>query len=185
MKALRAIAVAAAIVASFASATGDLRAQEYDFDKPPAEPLDPVDLCIKIYKELGNCVSCHGWNGNGGNGVMLQDGGMLDPAPPFGKSPMSRDEMIEIVSCGKLLPGNVMPSFREFAWTAQFPCGGKTAADVPGEQRPFIWEVPLYAEEVEAVVDWVIMAYLGKEFSLELCQRYYGPESRGCDLLKK
>ena len=57
----------------------------------------------------------------------------LDAATPFSKSTMSRDEMIEIVSCGKLIPGNVMPSFREFAWTSQFPCGGKTEADVPGD----------------------------------------------------
>jgi hypothetical protein len=80
--------------------------------------------------------------------------------------------------------GNVMPAFREKAWTHEYPCYGKTEADLPGELRPPLWEIELYPEEVEAVVDWVMMAYQGKELSLELCLRYFGPESRGCDLLR-
>jgi mono/diheme cytochrome c family protein len=186
VNALRLIAVAATIVATLGLAHVELRAQEdYDFDKPPPAPLDPIDLGIKIYKELGNCQMCHGFDGTGGNQVMMEDGRFLDPAPPLTKSTMTTEEMIDIVTCGKLTDTNIMPSFHEQAWTPERPCWGKTEADIPAEKRPPPWGVPLYPDEIEAVVGWVQLALQGKEMSLEHCLRYYGPESRGCDRLKK
>ena len=123
----------------------------------PENPTESDEASIQRGAELYaiNCQMCHGFDGTGGNQVMMDDGRFLDPAPPLTKSTMTTEEMIDIVTCGKLTDTNIMPSFHEQAWTPERPCWGKTEADIPAEKRPPPWGVPLYPDEIEAVVGWV------------------------------
>ena len=185
MRHARAFAAALAVAAVLAAVplAAPPRAQD-DMDNVAREPMDPIDLGILVFRELGNCQLCHGWNGGGGMEVMLENGNLLDPGPSLEKSKMTAEQMVEIVSCGKVLSNNMMPAYLFEAWKPEHPCYGKTEADLPDTERPPAWGVPLYPEEVDAVVLWVQLAYQGKPLTLELCIRYFGFESRGCDTLR-
>ena len=182
VRALLAAAFAASLSLPFAAFVA---AQEFDFDAPPKPVLTGIDLGISVYRpELGNCQLCHGWNGLGGNMFEDNAGNFHDPGPSLVDSKMTAEEMIEIISCGKL-GTSIMPQYLEEAWKPEHPCAGKLAADVPETERAPLWAAPLYVEEIEAVVLWIQTAYQGKVFSLEHCLLYFGaPDARGCENLR-
>jgi len=185
-----ALCTAGALAALLLAAPSAMRvtaAQEFDFDfdKPAPPKLTGIELGVQVYRpELGNCQLCHGWNGNGGRQFEDLAGRTYDPGPPLTESTMTREEMIEIIACGKL-GTSIMPQYLENAWKPEHPCWGKTAAEVPDGERAGLWGAPLYLDEIEAVVLWIQTAYQGKQMSLEHCLLYFGPESRGCDTLRK
>lgn len=179
----------AALLAAFGLAPLGLQAQEDMFATPdPGPPLTPLELGIKVYRhDFANCQLCHSWSGEGG-GPLMMDGRDLDGGPPLTTSKMTREEMVEIIACGRLpkFANSVMPAYLEDAWTPKYPCyGGKTAADVPDVERPPLFEPYLYLEEIEAVVTFIQTVYQASAgapgMNLEFCMMYFGPESRGCD----
>ena len=145
---------------------------------------------MQVYKTAA-CDFCHGSTGNGGQAHDDHFGRVIDPGPSLVQSKLSREAMIEAVSCGT--PGGLMPQFLAAAWTPALPCYGKLAADLAPEarpQQPSPYAVPpgpyraLSRTQVEAVVDYVQAVYQGKGMSLANCIKYHGAASRACDLLR-
>ncbi len=156
---------ATAIIISFAATIRILAAQ-------PAVQ-DRIDVGKQVFKSA-NCVGCHKWHGNGG-------GGYGGDALSLRKTELTREQIIETVSCGR--PGTGMPLHLRGAYESQ-PCYGLTRAEIsdtmPPEAAAF-----LRPGEVEAVVDYVLAHVKGKgEPTYDECISFFGNASRVCGIYK-
>lgn len=135
---------------------------------------DPTDAGKKVYQR-GNCVGCHKWHGDGG-------GGYGGDARSLRKTPLTRDQIITIVNCGR--PGTGMPYFARGAFDT-FDCyGGVKRADL-GQGMPPEAGVYLRPTEVEQVTDYVLAHIKGKgEPNYEECVEFFGSSSRACSVFK-
>ena len=70
-----------------------------------AAPADPTDAGKAVFKRA-NCFGCHKWHGNGG-------GGYGGDALSLRKTELTREQIIETVTCGR--PGTVNTSTRFIA----------------------------------------------------------------------
>ncbi|MBM3507891.1 MAG: hypothetical protein FJX64_09300 [Alphaproteobacteria bacterium] len=153
---------------------------------PAAPDMTQIENGMKLYRADGvDCEYCHDWRGVGKEheaefGDVKQAGG-----PALITSLMSREQMIEIISCGKIIGqrDRVMPQYRGDAWTAALPCYGKTLANTPVEERPVHGKRQMNPREVEAVVDYIRAVYQGKRMSVEWCLKYFPTSQRICDTL--
>jgi len=121
-----------------------------------------------------DCAGCHKWHGNGG-------GGYGGDALSLRKTELTRQQIIETVSCGR--PRTGMPFHLRGAYESQ-PCYGLTRAQIsdsmPPEGAGF-----LRPGEVEAVVDYVIAHVKGKgEPTHDECTAFFGSASRVCGIYK-
>src|SRR5215469_9428400 len=98
-RAFHAAAVAAAALAVTLSTLCSAFAQS-------TTPADPTDAGKAVFKRA-NCFGCHKWHGNGG-------GGYGGDALSLRKTELSREQIIETVSCGR--PGTGMPFFARGAY---------------------------------------------------------------------
>jgi Cytochrome C oxidase, cbb3-type, subunit III len=127
----------------------------------------------EIFKEKGNCQFCHRWDGNGDQGY----GGV---APSLRATGLERDQLIEVVRCGR--PNSGMPYHDQFAYNDR-RCYDVTRADL-GHTTPEQGKA-LALREVEAVIDFVLFEFKGKGPADHAeCQRFWGTTSRQCDFLK-
>jgi Cytochrome c len=155
---------ATAIIISFAATIRILSAQPAGQDR--------TDVGKQVFKSA-NCVGCHKWHGNGG--------GYGGDALSLRKTELTREQIIETVSCGR--PGTGMPLHLCGAYESQ-PCYGLTRAEIsdsiPPEAATF-----LRPREVEAVVDYVIAHVKGKgEPTYDECIAFFGNASRVCGIYK-
>lgn len=145
-----------------------------------------IDEGIAVYKPpIGNCEPCHGFAGGGALAMDVYTDKGTAPGPPLTTSKMSREQMIEIIACGRL--GNEtlpMPQYLVAAWTREHPCGGKIAADLPMGEKPPLTSRPLSVREIEAVVAFIHLVYQGKSMTFETCQMYWGTRSLACGIFK-
>jgi hypothetical protein len=141
-----------------------------------ARAADPADIAegMRLFRQKGNCQSCHGWAG---------DGRKMDSQMPDGAnlraSVLDRDTLVLIVKCGR--PGTGMPPFDKFAYS-DGRCYGLKAADlkVPDRQMP---DPPatLQAREVEAIADFVLAKIVGKgPMDHAKCVDYWGSDVEEC-----
>lgn len=145
-----------------------------------AQQADPakIESGIRVWKDFGRCWACHGWAGTGGLPDVIGD---ANAGPPVDISKMTRVQMLEMVSCGRL-GGGEHPAFAAGAWTAQHPCYGKTRADFAPEQLPPLSDTRLTEGQIDAVVTYVQEFYQGKQMTREKCLRYFGvTQSIVCD----
>ncbi len=147
-----------------------------------APDMATLEEGMRLYQGLNSCELCHLFNGSGFQHNML-----FGPVPAGGpslvKSTMTRDGMIEMVSCGKLTAGSIMPKYRGDAWTRDRPCWGKLAADIPADEMPLHGERLLSGRQIEAVVDYVRAAYQGTGMGRAWCMRYFPTSPKACDTL--
>jgi hypothetical protein len=147
-----------------------------------AQDLSALEEGMRIYQGLNSCELCHLFSGTGFQHNML-----FGPVPAGGpslvKSTLTRDEMIEMVRCGRLTPISIMPRYDGDAWTKNGPCWGKVAADIPAEELPVHGERLLARRQIELVVDYVRAAYQGHGMSHEWCVRYFPTSPKACDTL--
>jgi mono/diheme cytochrome c family protein len=125
----------------------------------------------RIY-EKANCVGCHKWHGDGG-------GGYGGAALSLRQTQLDRDQIIEVVHCGR--PGTGMPYHDRDAYKTYQCYGGLTAEDL-GKDMPV--EAPnfLRPSEIEVVVDWVLANLKGKgPPSYTDCINFFGPGARACE----
>jgi len=156
---------ATAIIISFAATIRILAAQ------PAAQ--DRTDVGKQVFKSA-NCVGCHKWHGNGG-------GGYGGDALSLRKTELTREQIIETVSCGR--PGTGMPLHLRGAYESQ-PCYGLTRAEISDSMPPEAAGF-LRPGEVEAVVDYVIAHVKGKgEPTYDECIAFFGNASRVCGIYK-
>lgn len=126
-----------------------------------------------VYQKA-NCVGCHKWHGGGG-------GGYGGAALSLRETGLDRDQIIEVVRCGR--PATGMPYHNRDAYKAT-PCYGMSReeldGDMPPRARSFLREA-----EVEAVADYVEAAIKGKgPPTHEDCVAYWGADARECQSMK-
>src|SRR5262245_46482133 len=75
-----------------------------------SDPKDEaaVDRGRIVFRDTANCKYCHGWDGKG----ALVEG--YPPATPLVRTVLTREALIETISCGRPRPG--MPRHRADAW---------------------------------------------------------------------
>ncbi|MGI3776292.1 MAG: c-type cytochrome [Janthinobacterium lividum] len=118
-----------------------------------------------------NCVGCHKWFGGGG-------GGYGGPAANLRETALTREQIVETVSCGR--PGTGMPYFREDAY-ADGGCYGLKAADLDEASRPLPGDHFLQPREISAVADFVVRSIKGRgPPTLEECQAFFGEATHLC-----
>lgn len=149
-------------------------------------PAAATDAGLELYKAGGvDCELCHGWHGYGrSHDTTFSD--IIATGPSLQTSKMTRAQMIEIVTCGKMTEGriSVMPYYRNDAWTRDVPCyGGKVRNDVPPEQFPLPGARQLTAPQVELVVDFVLANLVNKPPTLEYCRRYFLRDPSVCEAI--
>lgn len=127
----------------------------------------------------GNCLSCHGWDGDGtgknprseGNAAMLRESG-LDAAG-----------FIEIISCG--IPGTPMPHHDPQAYKDD-RCYGMTEADFEPNQEPHKGK-SLKPDDIVNVAAYIMTAIQGKPAATyEDCAAWFGTSAaKSCAGFKK
>lgn len=139
-----------------------------------ASASDPTDAGKAVFKR-GNCVGCHKWHGNGG-------GGYGGDALSLRKTELTREQIIETVSCGR--PGTGMPFFVRGSYDT-VKCHGMSRQDA-GDQMPPEANVFLRQNEIEAVADYVLAHVKGKgEPTYAECIAFFGDGSRVCNVYKE
>jgi mono/diheme cytochrome c family protein len=138
-----------------------------------AQSAEHTEAGKAVFKRA-NCFGCHKWHGNGG-------GGYGGDALSLRKTELTREQIIEIVGCGR--PATGMPFFARGAYdTVQ--CYGMTRKDI-GSQLPPEANTFLRPNDVEAVADYVIVNIKGKgEPNYSECIEFFGSTSRVCDVYK-
>ena len=115
-----------------------------------AQAADPTDAGKAVFKRA-NCFGCHKWHGNGG-------GGYGGDALSLRKTELTREQIVETVSCGR--PGTGMPFFTRGAYDT-VKCHGMNRQDA-GNQMPPEANIFLRPADIEAVADYVLAHIKGK-----------------------
>jgi hypothetical protein len=142
----------------------------------PVRAQDTADIAegMRLFRQKGNCQSCHGWAG---------DGRKMDSQMPDGanlrESVLDRETLVLIIKCGR--PGSGMPPFDKFAYS-DGRCYGLKQADLksPNRQMP---DPPatLLAREVEAIADFMLAKVVGKgPMDRAKCIDFWGSDIEAC-----
>ena len=137
---------------------------------------EPADIAegMRLFRQKGNCQSCHGWAG---------DGRKMDSQMPDGanlrESVLNRETLVLIIKCGR--PGSGMPPFDKLAYS-DGRCYGLKQADLksPSRQMP---DPPatLLAREVEAIADFMLAKVVGKgPMDRAKCIDFWGSDIEAC-----
>jgi len=138
-----------------------------------APASDPTNAGKAVFSKA-NCMGCHKWHGNGG-------GGYGGDALSLRKTELTRDQIVETVSCGR--PGTGMPFFTRGAYD-EVKCHGMNRQDA-GAQMPPEAGTFLRPKDIEAVADYVIAHIKGAgEPTYAECVAFFSNASRVCDIYK-
>jgi hypothetical protein len=146
-----------------------------------AQSPDPNDIAagMRIYRQKGDCQSCHGW---------AADGRKMDTQMPDGANlrttRLNRDNLIAAIKCGR--PGKSMPAFDRLAYS-DGRCYGMKQADLEsrGLQLP---DPPatLQPREIELVADFLFAKVVGKgPMDRAKCIEYWGSDVETCSEFPK
>lgn len=128
------------------------------------------DAGKQVYQKA-NCVGCHKWHGGGG-------GGYGGAALSLRTSSLTREQIVEIVNCGR--PGTGMPYHRRGAYDGT-ECYGLSREDL-GKDIPVEGATLLRPAEVEAVAEYMINALQGRgEPGYADCAAFFGEGNRACN----
>lgn len=127
----------------------------------------------RIYQGA-NCVGCHKWHGDGG-------GSYGGNALSLRKSELTRDQVIEVLRCGR--PGTGMPYHLRGAYDGD-GCYGLTREGL-GKDMPIEGKTFLRPGEIEAVTDYVIanVQHRGEPTYAD-CEAFFGAGARTCNVYK-
>lgn len=124
--------------------------------------------------QRANCVGCHKWHGDGG-------GGYGGDALSLRKSALTREQIIEVLKCGR--PGTGMPYHLRGAYEGD-GCYGLKREDL-GKDMPIEALAFLRPSEIEAVTDYVIAKVQHRgEPSYGDCEAFFGNGARTCNTYK-
>ena len=138
-----------------------------------AQPADASAFGKRLYHDKALCSYCHGWAGDGA-GEGQSSGGAAD----LRKTPLTREQLIEIVKCG--VPGKAMPHFDEAAYSDK-RCYDSTDADLGSNTPPLPPGSVLSQREIEAVVDYLRAKMVGRgPITREECTEILGERVRSC-----
>ena len=141
-----------------------------------AQAPDASDIAegARLFRQKGNCQSCHGWAG---------DGRKMDSQMPDGanlrETRLDRATLITTIKCG--LPGTGMPPFDRFAYSDGRCYGLKQADLAKSGQRMSDPPATLQNREIEFIVDFMYAKIIGKgPMDHAKCVAYWGEETEAC-----
>lgn len=155
-------------------------------DAAAVAALDPLLAGADIARGLvvygsrgGNCVSCHGWDGNGQGKNPRSEG----DAALLRESGLDAQGFIDIISCG--IPGTPMPYHDAQAYKDD-RCYGMTKADFEDGQMPNKGK-SIKQEDILNLVAYIQTRIQGKpKATYEDCALYFGASAeKSCAFLKK
>jgi hypothetical protein len=141
-----------------------------------AQAPDPQDVAegMRIYRQKGDCQTCHGW---------AADGRKMDTQMPDGANlrttRLPRAAIIAAIKCGR--PGRGMPAFDRLAYS-DGRCNDLKQADLKRQGL----ELPdpaatLQPREVEMLADFLFDKVIGKgPMDRAKCIEYWGEEVDAC-----
>src|SRR3984885_7154095 len=120
-----------------------------------AQDASDIAEGARIFRQKGNCQSCHGWAG---------DGRKMDSQMPDGANlratRLDRAALIMTIKCG--LPGTGMPPFDKFAYSDGRCYGLKQADLAKAGQRMRDPPATLQNREVDYIADFLVAKVVGK-----------------------
>ena len=141
-----------------------------------AQTPDASDIAegARLFRQKGNCQSCHGWAG---------DGRKMDDQMPDGanlrESVLDRQTFVLIVKCGR--PGTGMPPFDKFAYSDGRCYGLKQADLAKAGQRMSDPPSTLQNREIEFLADFMFAKMIGKgPMNHAKCIEFWGEETETC-----
>jgi mono/diheme cytochrome c family protein len=166
--ALRSLAVAAVTIAI----VGAIRLGTPVSAQAPA--ADDVAEGMRLYRQKGDCQTCHGW---------AADGRKMDSQMPDGANlrttRLNRANVITAIKCGR--PGKGMPAFDRLAYS-DGRCYDMKQADLKRQGL----ELPdppatLQAREIELLADFLFAKVVGKgPMDRAACIEYWGSDVEVC-----
>ncbi len=138
---------------------------------------DDVAAGFRIFRQKGNCQTCHGWAGDG----VKMDTQMPDGAN-LRETDMDRDSLVTTIKCGR--PDTGMPAFDKLAYSdgrcygmkkADLDKSGMTMTDPPAT---------LTDREINLVADFLYAKIIGKgPMDKAKCIDLFGSEVPTCKQL--
>jgi Cytochrome C oxidase, cbb3-type, subunit III len=142
----------------------------------PLAAQDASDIAegMRIFRQKGNCQSCHGWAG---------DGRKMDSQMPDGanlrETRLDRAALIMTIKCG--IPGTGMPPFDKFAYSDGRCYGLKQADLAKAGQRMSDPPSTLQNREIEFLADFMFAKIIGKgPMNHAKCIEFWGEETETC-----
>jgi hypothetical protein len=142
----------------------------------PLAAQDASDIAegLRIFRQKGNCQSCHGWAG---------DGRKMDSQMPDGanlrETRLDRAALIMTIKCG--IPGTGMPPFDKFAYSDGRCYGLKQADLAKAGQRMSDPPSTLQNREIEFLADFMFAKMIGKgPMNHAKCIEFWGEETETC-----
>jgi hypothetical protein len=142
----------------------------------PLAAQDASDIAegARIFRQKGNCQSCHGWAG---------DGRKMDDQMPDGanlrQTRLDRAALIMTIKCG--IPGTGMPPFDKFAYSDGRCYGLKQADLAKAGQRMSDPPATLQNREIDFLVDFMFAKIVGKgPMDHAKCIEFWGEEAETC-----
>ena len=123
----------------------------------PLAAQDASDIAegMRIFRQKGNCQSCHGWAG---------DGRKMDSQMPDGanlrETRLDRAALVMTIKCG--IPGTGMPPFDKFAYSDGRCYGLKQADLAKAGQRMSDPPATLQNREIDFIADFMFAKVIGK-----------------------
>lgn len=171
---------AAVLLAVGVSLSGGLLAAQAPA-QAPAAPADPADIAagMRIYRQKGDCQSCHGWAGDGRKmDTQMPDGANLRT------SRLGRAGIQMAIKCGR--PGRQMPAFDRLAYS-DGRCFDMKKADLDAKGL----ELPdpaatLQPREIDQLLDFLFAKVIGQGvMDRAACIEYWGSDVEACSDLPK
>jgi Cytochrome C oxidase, cbb3-type, subunit III len=128
----------------------------------------------RLFRQKGNCQSCHGWAGDGRKmDTQMPDGANLR------ETRLDRAALIMTIKCG--LPGTGMPPFDKFAYS-DGRCYGLKQADLrQAGQRMSDPPTTLQNREIEFIADFMFAKMIGKgPMDHAKCVEFWGQDTEAC-----
>ena len=137
---------------------------------------DPADVAagMRLYRQKGDCQSCHGW---------AADGRKMDTQMPDGANlrttRLGRAGIIMAITCGR--PGRSMPAFDRLAYS-DGRCNDLKVDDL----KRLGLELPdpaatLQPREIELLADFLFAKVIGKgPMDRAACIEYWGSDVEAC-----
>ena len=142
----------------------------------PLAAQDASDIAegARIFRQKGNCQSCHGWAGDG----RKMDNQMPDGAN-LRETRLDRAALIMTIKCG--IPGTGMPPFDKFAYSDGRCYGLKQADLAKAGQRMSDPPATLQNREIEFLADFMFAKMIGKgPMNHAKCIEFWGEEAETC-----
>ena len=128
----------------------------------------------RLFRQKGNCQSCHGWAGDGRKmDTQMPDGANLR------ETRLDRAALVMTIKCG--LPGTGMPPFDKFAYSDGRCYGLKQADLAKAGQRMSDPPATLQNREIDYIADFLFAKVVGKgPMDHAKCIEFWGSEREVC-----